>query len=256
MSQLILQKIPEPEAPLANKVTVYAKEDGLVYSKNDEGIETLLSNSDILLLQHINAANPHTQYLLKADANKVEYFVLTSTEVLNKKIILAHTPANPAYVQVDLKEGGGFLTYGEDFTVQANEVRWNGYDYEDIAGEDDKLRVTYNKLNTDISVPGSEFLLFDHINALNPHNQYLLKTNSRKIQYLTLNPTQIANKKIILDNTPINPQYVQLDIKEGGGSLFFGVDFIVEGNELKWDGFEYDYIAEIGDKLRIIYDHT
>lgn len=256
MSQLILQKITEPDAPLTNKVTIYAKEDGLVYSKNDEGIETLLSNSDILLLEHINAANPHVQYLLKSDANRVEYFTIGPTELASKKIFLSHIPAVAQYVQIDLKEGGGFLTYGVDFVVQANEVRWNGLEYESIVGLDDKLRITYNKLNDDPFISGSEFLLEDHIAAANPHNQYLLKTNSRKIQYVTLTPIDVTSKKIILDKTPINPQYVQLDIKEGGGSLFFGVDFIVEGNELKWNGFDYDYIAEIDDNLRIIYDHA
>lgn len=256
MSQLILQKITEPDTPLTNKVTIYAKEDGLVYSKNDEGIETLLSNSDILLLEHINSANPHVQYLLKSHSNLVEYFTIGPTELTNKKIILSNTPAVAQNVQVDVKEGGGFLQYGVDFIVVNNEIRWSGLDFESIAGIDDKLRIGYNKLNTDPFVPGSEFLLEDHVSAPNPHNQYVLKTNSRKIQYFTINPTNIINKKIILDNVPTNPQYVQVDIKEGGGPLFFGEDFIIEGNELKWEGFAYDFVVDPDDILRIIYDHN
>ena len=49
MSQLILQEIDSPETPLTTKVTIYAKADGLVYSKNDAGEETLLSNRDFIL---------------------------------------------------------------------------------------------------------------------------------------------------------------------------------------------------------------
>ena len=255
MSQLILQEISPPETPLTAKVTIYAKSDGLVYSKNDAGEETLLSNRDFILLDHIGAANPHPQYILKDNAGHVQYFTITNIELTNKKIILASTPAIPQNVQVDLKQGGGYLEYGIDFTVVGNEVRWTGLGYEILAEVGDKFRISYDKYNADPVLSGPEFVLIDHIGAANPHPQYQLKANSRYIQYITLNSTQVSNKKIILDNLPVNPQYIQVDIKEGGGALFFGVDFIVTGNELTWEGYEYDNLAGVGDKLRIIYNH-
>lgn len=144
MSQLILQKGATPETPLANKVTIYVKTDGLVYSKNESGVETLLSNSDLLLEEHIAAANPHPQYLLIEKSRKIEYITITATEILNKKIILDKTPINPQFVQVDIKQGGGALFYGEDFIVVGNELRWEGYDYQIIAGVDDKFRIIYD----------------------------------------------------------------------------------------------------------------
>ena len=135
MSQLILQKITNAETPLTNKVTIYAKENGFVYSKNDAGEEVLLSNRDFILLDHIGAANPHPQYLLKDNANVTQYFTVTSIELTNKRIILSYTPATPQSVQVDLKEGGGYLEYGIDFTVSGNEVRWTGLGYDAISEE-------------------------------------------------------------------------------------------------------------------------
>ena len=108
----------------------------------------------------------------------------------------------------------------------------------------------------EVLLSNSDTSLLDHLSAADPHPQYLKEITSRKIQYIILTAEHIQNKKIILDNAPINPQYVQVDIKEGGGPLFFGVDFIVEGNELKWDGFEFNFIADIDDKIRIIYDHN
>jgi len=144
MSQIILQKQPAPETPLTNKVTIYAKSDGLVYSKNDAGQETLLSNSEVVLLDHINGANPHPQYLLKNNARRIQYVTVTATELMNKKIILDKTPINPQYVQVDIKEGGGPLFFGEDFIILGNELTWDGYEYDMVAGVDDKIRIIYD----------------------------------------------------------------------------------------------------------------
>lgn len=66
MSQIILQKQTAPETPLTNKVTIYAKADGLVYSKNDAGVETLLSNSEVVLLDHLNGANLTPSVFIKS----------------------------------------------------------------------------------------------------------------------------------------------------------------------------------------------
>lgn len=144
MSQLILQEIPGAETPLTAKVTIYAKSDGLVYSKNDAGEETLLSNSNLSFLEHLADANPHPQYLLKSNSRKIEYITIDATHLTNKKIILDKTPINPQYVQADLKEGGGPLFFGDDFIVVGNELSWDGLDLETIIGFDDKIRIIYD----------------------------------------------------------------------------------------------------------------
>jgi hypothetical protein len=144
MSQIILQKTTSPETPLTNKVTIYAKPDGLVYSKNDLGQETLLSNSEVVLLDHINGVNPHPQYLLKSNSRKIEYITITPVELANKKIVLDKTPINPQFVQVDIKEGGGPLFFGTDFIVEGNELKWDGFEFDFVVGIDDKIRIVYD----------------------------------------------------------------------------------------------------------------
>jgi hypothetical protein len=108
----------------------------------------------------------------------------------------------------------------------------------------------------EVLLSNSDVSLLDHLSDADPHPQYLKEKTSRKVEYITINPTHIINKKIILDNIPINPHYVQADLKNGGGPLFLGDDFIVEGNEFKWEGLELDFIIETDDKIRIVYDHN
>lgn len=107
----------------------------------------------------------------------------------------------------------------------------------------------------EVLLSNSNVALLDHLTDADPHPQYLKESTSRKIQYVTVTSDHIQNKKIILDNTPINPQSLQADVKNGGGPLFFGEDFIVQGNEFLWDSLELDYIIEVDDKIRIVYDY-
>lgn len=44
MAQILFDEAAAPGTPAANKVNLYAKSDGLLYSKDDAGTETLLSN--------------------------------------------------------------------------------------------------------------------------------------------------------------------------------------------------------------------
>ena len=48
MAQQILQESAAPSTPAAGYVSVYAKSDGLVYAKDDAGLETLVSGSAAL----------------------------------------------------------------------------------------------------------------------------------------------------------------------------------------------------------------
>lgn len=144
MSQLILQKTTPPETPLANKVAIYVKQDGYVYAKDETGREVLLSNTETALLDHLIAADPHPQYLKENTSRKIEYIKLDSTHIQNKKIILDKTPINPQFVQVDIKEGGGPLFFGEDFIVEGNELKWDGFAYDFNAESDDLFRIIYD----------------------------------------------------------------------------------------------------------------
>jgi hypothetical protein len=144
MSRLVLKETTPPPTPAEGKIAIYAKTDGYLYAKDDTGREMLLSNTDTALLDHLIAADPHPQYLKEATARKIEYIKLDTTHIQNKKIILDKTPINPQFVQVDIKEGGGPLFFGEDFIVEGNELKWDGLEYDFIAEPDDFLRIIYD----------------------------------------------------------------------------------------------------------------
>ena len=144
MASLIFETGLAAETPAPNRVAVYAKQDGRIYAKDENGIETLLSNSEVSLLNHLIETNPHPQYLLKNNSRKIEYIQINPTHIIEKKIILDKVPINPQFVQVDLKEGGGPLFFGADFIVQGNELSWDNLEYDYVIEVDDKLRIIYD----------------------------------------------------------------------------------------------------------------
>lgn len=143
MSQLILYKRPAPDSPETEQITIYAKTDGKVYSKDNSGFEYLLSNDLTTILDHEAAANPHPQYVLKVNLQKTEYRTITQAEVDNKQLLLAFTPLDPSSVQVDMKHGGGPLFLGEDFIIDGNLLKWGGCSLDSFISENDKLRIVY-----------------------------------------------------------------------------------------------------------------
>ena len=144
MSRLVLKETTPPPTPDTGKIAIYAKLDGYIYAKDDTGREMLLSNTETALLDHLIAADPHPQYLKESTSRKIEYVKLDLVQIQNKKIILDKTPINPQFVQVDIKEGGGPLFFGEDFIVEGNELKWDGFAYDFIAEPDDLFRIIYD----------------------------------------------------------------------------------------------------------------
>ncbi|MEJ5352443.1 MAG: hypothetical protein WHS65_12715 [Melioribacteraceae bacterium] len=75
------------------------------------------------------------------------------------------------------------------------------------------------------------------------------------VEEFTLTSTDITNKKVTLTYTPVNMNYVRLDVI-GGGAQDNGADFTVNTTtrELSWSGLGLDGILEAGDVLRITYN--
>lgn len=144
MSRLIFKETTPPPTPETGKIAMYAKTDGYIYAKDDTGREMLLSNTETALLDHLAATDPHPQYLKEITSRKIEYITLTPEHIQNKKIILDNLPINPQYVQVDVKEGGGPLFFGEDFIIDGRNLTWDGYEFDFIASVDDKIRIVYD----------------------------------------------------------------------------------------------------------------
>jgi len=78
-------------------------------------------------------------------------------------------------------------------------------------------------------------------------------TSGRIVDPFTLTAGQIAAKAVTLSETPSDPDSVVVDISEGCVQ-FPGVDFIVSGNVVSWDGRGMETILSENAKLIITYN--
>ena len=54
MAEIIMTKGNAPTTPSTGNTTIYVKTDGFVYSKNDTGVETVMSSVGLVLEQVLN----------------------------------------------------------------------------------------------------------------------------------------------------------------------------------------------------------
>jgi len=73
---------------------------------------------------------------------RTEFRTISGAEAAAKKVILAYTPADPGGVLVDVI-GGSAQEFNVDYTVVADEFRWNGYALDGVLSSGDKLRFFY-----------------------------------------------------------------------------------------------------------------
>jgi len=85
----------------------------------------------------------------------------------------------------------------------------------------------------------------------------ITQAETRIVEEITLTSTDITNKKVTLTYTPVNGNYVTLDVY-GGGAQDNGVDFSVDTatKEVSWSTLGLDGILEAGDVLRITYSKS
>lgn len=86
-------------------------------------------------------------------------------------------------------------------------------------------------------------------------NQLAARTHDAnyKIEKFTLMAADITNKQITLAQAPISPTKTRLIITNGGIEQDYGTDFVVSGAVLSWNGLGFETLAEIGEKIIIIY---
>lgn len=80
----------------------------------------------------------------------------------------------------------------------------------------------------------------------------LAKGGGSIVELFTLTQTDIDNKQIILNQSPLDAMAVKL-LPQGGIEQINGVDFIVENNVLRWNGFGLDNFLEAGDIITVTY---
>ena len=76
-------------------------------------------------------------------------------------------------------------------------------------------------------------------------------TGNFKVEELELTSTEITNKEVSLQESPIVGNVI-LDVMQGT-SQRYGIDFTITNNILSWSGSELDGLLEVSDSLRIAY---
>jgi len=75
------------------------------------------------------------------------------------------------------------------------------------------------------------------------------------VEEFTLDSTAIVTTKLVtLSQTPINDEDVKLLVYEGIAQDE-GVDYIITGTTLSWNGTPLDGLLEVGDKLQVSYSY-
>jgi hypothetical protein len=70
-----------------------------------------------------------------------EVITISGTDITNKYVTLAHTPAAKS-VQIML-DGGGDMIYGVAYTVSTNKIDWTGLALDGVIAANDKMQITY-----------------------------------------------------------------------------------------------------------------
>lgn len=125
MSQLIFNKKTAPSAPANNKVTVYAKNDGNLYLKRENGAEERITGRASM---------------------KIEARVISSQEAVNKQLILQETPLEPENISLIIGHGGGPQIKGLGFDISnldSTVLYWNGKDLDGFIEEGDVFILHY-----------------------------------------------------------------------------------------------------------------
>ena len=63
---------------------------------------------------------------------------------------------------------------------------------------------------------------------------------------------EILAKEFLLQKTPTIPELTEF-LPDGGPLQRYGIEYIIEGNKLKWSGKELDGFLIIGDKITLRY---
>lgn len=62
-----------------------------------------------------------------------------------------------------------------------------------------------------------------------------------------------TDKGFTLPTTPLNPEALVADIRNGGGALRYGIDYTIDGDQFKWEGLALDGLLAEGDEIRFQY---
>lgn len=81
----------------------------------------------------------------------------------------------------------------------------------------------------------------------------VLNISGGQVFYATVDAIQEINKAITLPFLISDPNSLLVDLLSGGGSLYHGLDFYIDGTAVKWDGKRTDGLIASGDEIRFVY---
>ena len=80
----------------------------------------------------------------------------------------------------------------------------------------------------------------------------LAKGSGSIVDVFILTQQDLTNKQILLSQSPLDAGAVKL-LPQGGIEQINGIDFVVQNNVLRWDGFGLDNFFEVGDIITVTY---
>jgi hypothetical protein len=90
------------------------------------------------------SAEDYTEFKNKKEYRTInDNIILTTQTVADKKVTLTNLPAFPDSLILNL-EGGTLQRYGIDYTVNGQELSWNGLSLDGFLEPDDKLIIYYD----------------------------------------------------------------------------------------------------------------
>lgn len=140
------------------------------------------------------------------------------------------------------------------------------FKFNPLSGSLDYYSTPIQTTPTDPGVPSNGLIIEDGVikltlasetsaGTITPQDYIEFKT---KKEYKTvteakiLTTLEVADKKIILSNIPSFPETTMLSLA-GGTLQRYGVDYVVIGQDLSWNGLELDGFLEPDDELRVYY---
>lgn len=169
----------------------------------------------------------------------IEEITITSTDVTNGFVTLAHTPNDPTEVLLAPSDGP-VQVYLVDFTVSGASLIWTGFALNGVIAAGDILVVSY--------------FWFDPNAIGGLGGGGIIGLTQTSDQY-TLTPTDITNAFVTLSNTPNTPSAVILTVRGSVGQAY-SLDYTVAGNLLSWSGLVLDGQLVSGDVISVNYFHT
>ncbi len=204
------------------------------------GLMSVLLEDDVIRINYLSQELP-----TEAVNKRVEEHILDPTDISNAYVDLTYEATPHESADFVIMAGSQHMQYTEDFIIktdpsgQYKRVSWatadTGTGLESVLLDEDIIKITYT------SVDKTQF-----------------RNTEKRSVYVTLTPTDISNKYVDIDYTPVPFDAVQVNWL-GGSEGHYGVDFTVTTNlngdyrRISWDGYSFDSQLVADEIIQIVF---